>query len=138
MCLFVCYVFVVVFICKQVAMRLLIERNEKAASDDDDDNHRMPLPFVLLSTNQSTLIDCTIASDRKDCLLSFDNTFEMSSHLDVLKRINLFSRTSSSAAAAKHLPLAFHPYIPGKNKQTKIKQKTCKDIISFVNFNSQF
>ncbi|CAL8097449.1 unnamed protein product [Calicophoron daubneyi] len=50
---------------------------------------KIPLPFLVISTNRKTVIDCNISNDKLEYLFNFDQAFEIRDEVDTLKRMGL-------------------------------------------------
>ncbi|THD21983.1 Transcription factor Dp 1 [Fasciola hepatica] len=53
---------------------------------------KIPLPFLVISTNRKTVIDCNISNDKLDYVFNFDQAFEIRDEVDTLKRLGLMLR----------------------------------------------
>jgi hypothetical protein len=111
-------------ILEYVATKALIERNQaksETASTKDRDSERITskidLPFVLFSTDSKTVVDCCISHDKKEYTIQFDNTFQMSTHLDVLRKLGQANckenqdDATTTAKACAMLPKSFKAYV---------------------------
>lgn len=47
------------------------------------------LPFLIVSTDKKTVIDCSISNDKTEYLFVFDNKFEIHDDIEILKRMGL-------------------------------------------------
>ncbi|RNA18451.1 transcription factor Dp-1 isoform X1 [Brachionus plicatilis] len=72
-------------ILEHIAIKSLIERNKMQS----ENKSKIELPFVALCTDNKTAIDLNITNDRKEYSIQLDNTFEISSDIDILKRLGL-------------------------------------------------
>lgn len=100
------------------------------------------LPFIMLNTDSKTTIDCNISSDRKEYSIQFDNTFQISSDLDVLKRLGFTNGLDASDGTERSVndqmadvdverlssmvPKLFQPYIKQLANGNKI-EPICSD-----------
>lgn len=56
---------------------------------------RIELPFLVISTNRKTVIDCNISNDKLEYLFNFDQAFEIRDEVDTLKKMGLTLRLGS-------------------------------------------
>lgn len=73
---------------QQIAFKNLVERN-KNFNQLPTANAIIKLPFIIVNTDKSTVIDCSISNDKSEYLFNFDNTFEIHDDIEVLKRMGL-------------------------------------------------
>ena len=78
-------------IVQQIAFKKLVERNKEAEkkSRRPTPNSVIEIPFIIVSTNNKTVIECAISEDKKEYLFDFDNTFEIHDDMFVLKKMNM-------------------------------------------------
>jgi len=78
-------------ILQQIAFKKLVERNKEAEkkSRRPTPNSVIEIPFIIVSTNNKTIIECAISNDKKEYLFDFDNTFEIHDDMFVLKKMNM-------------------------------------------------
>lgn len=76
---------------QQISLKKLIQKNI-----DSEKIHGEPapasaiqLPFLIVSTDKKTVIDCSISNDKTEYLFVFDNKFEMHDDIEILKRMGL-------------------------------------------------
>ncbi|GMH72030.1 hypothetical protein TL16_g05809, partial [Triparma laevis f. inornata] len=50
---------------------------------------RIPLPFIVVNTSQSTIINCEMGSDRTDLFFNFSKPFEINDDNEILKRLGM-------------------------------------------------
>ncbi|KER25467.1 hypothetical protein T265_07090 [Opisthorchis viverrini] len=56
---------------------------------------KIPLQFLVISTQRKTVIDCNIPTDKLKYLFNFDQAFEIRDEVDTLKRTGLMLRLGS-------------------------------------------
>lgn len=95
-------------IIQQVAYKKLVERN-KATNQTLSPNSIIKLPFIIITTDKKTVIDCSISDDRTEYLFNLDNAFGLHDDVEVLKRMKLVSDGLSEAKDI--LPKALHTEI---------------------------
>lgn len=95
-------------IIQQVAYKKLVERN-KATNQTLSPNSIIKLPFIIITTDKKTVIDCSISDDRTEYLFNLDNAFGLHDDVEVLKRMKLVSDGLSEAKEI--LPKALHTEI---------------------------
>jgi len=77
---------------QQVCFRNLVQRNHKRGVVPDE---KIPLPFIVVNTNQSAVIQCDMSGDRTDVMFDFSLPFEINDDNTILKKM-LMDRTSMS------------------------------------------
>ena len=50
---------------------------------------KIPLPFIVVNTSQSTVINCEMGSDRTDVFFNFSKPFEINDDFEILKRLGM-------------------------------------------------
>ncbi|GMH91814.1 hypothetical protein TrVE_jg14397 [Triparma verrucosa] len=56
--------------------------------------NKIPLPFIVVNTSQSTVINCEMGSDRTDVFFNFSQPFEINDDNEVMKRfLSMLKRT---------------------------------------------
>lgn len=108
-------------IVQQIAFKNLVERNrrqEQETGSAPDSGSIIRLPFIVVNTSKSTVIDCSISDDKSEYLFNFDRTFEIHDDIEVLKRMGLalgLDKGHCSQAdlqrAVKMVPKALEPYV---------------------------
>jgi len=89
---------------QQVCFRNLVEHNQeldsaKATPSDTDGTHgestgsgssnRIPLPFIVVNTNSSAVIQCNMSRDLTDVMFDFSMPFEINDDNTILKRLGM-------------------------------------------------
>lgn len=94
---------------QQIAYKKLVERN-KATQQTLSPNAIIKLPFIIITTDKKTVIDCSISNDRSEYLFNLDNAFGLHDDVEVLKRMGLVSdQPQENQSEAKDiLPKALH------------------------------
>lgn len=93
---------------QQIAYKKLVERN-KASQQTLSPNAIIKLPFIIITTDMKTTIDCAISNDRSEYFFTLNNTFDLHDDVEVLKRIRLVGDNPQDLAEAKEiLPKALH------------------------------
>lgn len=90
---------------QQIAYKRLVERN-KATQQTLTPNAIIKLPFIIITTDKKTVIDCSISNDRSEYLFNLDNAFGLHDDVEVLKRMGLVS--DNPIDAKEILPKALH------------------------------
>ena len=72
---------------QQIAIKNLVERNKSQSTPSS--NAIIYLPFIIINTEKSTVIECSISNDKSEYLFNFNNTFEIHDDNEVLKRLGL-------------------------------------------------
>ncbi|KAG7353385.1 transcription factor DP [Nitzschia inconspicua] len=76
---------------QQVCFRNLVSRNQEAGMADE----KIPLPFIVVNTNSSAVIQCDMSRDRTDVMFDFSMPFEINDDNTILKKMGM-DRTSLS------------------------------------------
>lgn len=94
---------------QQIAYKKLVERN-KSTQQTLNPNAIIKLPFIIITTDKRTVIDCSISNDRSEYLFNLDNAFGLHDDVEVLKRMNLIGDQPevSRTEAKEILPKALH------------------------------
>lgn len=71
---------------QRIAMKQLIQRNTGKQNSNDS---RIKLPFIAISTSNSTLIHCEMSENRDDLFFNFNAPFEIVDDIEVLKRLKM-------------------------------------------------
>ena len=77
---------------QQVCFRNLVEHNAKrqgTAMDVTKDN-KIPLPFIVVNTSSSAVIQCNMSRDLTDVMFDFSMPFEINDDNTILKRLGLY------------------------------------------------
>lgn len=79
---------------QQVCFRNLVQRNQRnEAGLGKVPDEKIPLPFVVVNTNQSAVIKCDMSGDRTNVMFNFSLPFEINDDNTILKNLQL-DRTS--------------------------------------------
>lgn len=98
---------------QQIAYKKLVERN-KATQQTLSPNAIIKLPFIIITTDKKTTIDCSISNDRSEYLFNLNEAFGLHDDVEVLKRMNLVS-DQLQEKAKEILPKALHGEIEWKD-----------------------
>lgn len=107
---------------QQIAYKKLVERN-KATQQTLSPNAIIKLPFIIITTDKKTTIDCSISNDRSEYLFNLNEAFGLHDDVEVLKRMGLVSDhpQENQSEAKEILPKALHGEIELLGK-TNIKK----------------
>lgn len=99
-------------IIQQIAYKKLVERN-KANNQPLNPNAIIMLPFIVITTDKKTVIDCSISNDRTEYLFNLDNAFGLHDDVEVLKRMGLVCEQAqeNQTEAKGLLPKGLHEEI---------------------------
>jgi len=75
---------------QQVCFRNLVEMNRRRESKEDE---RIPLPFIVVNTHSSAVIQCEMSPDRSDVMFDFSMPFEINDDNTILKRLGMNKTT---------------------------------------------
>jgi transcription factor Dp-1 len=70
---------------QQVCFRNLVLRNQDAGMASE----KIPLPFIVVSTNSLAVIQCDMSRDRTDVMFDFSMPFEINDDNTILKRMGM-------------------------------------------------
>lgn len=87
---------------QQIAYKKLVERN-KSTRQELSANAIIKLPFIVITTDKKTVIDCSISNDRSEYLFNLDNAFGLHDDVEVLKRMGLVSEQTHEIQAESEL-----------------------------------
>ncbi|KAL3903429.1 MAG: hypothetical protein SGILL_010450, partial [Bacillariaceae sp.] len=71
---------------QQVCFRNLVLRNQETGVPDE----KIPLPFIVVNTNASAIIQCDMSRDRTDVMFDFSMPFEINDDNTILKRMGMY------------------------------------------------
>lgn len=71
---------------QQVCFRNLMEQNRKRDNECDE---KIPLPFIVVNTHNTAVIQCEMSPDRTDVMFDFSMPFEINDDNTILKRLNM-------------------------------------------------
>ena len=71
---------------QQVCFRNLVEHNRKSEHKDEE---KIPLPFIVVNTHSTAVIQCEMSSDRTDVMFDFSMPFEINDDNTILKRLGM-------------------------------------------------
>mmetsp|Transcript_7233 Transcript_7233/g.10587 ORF Transcript_7233/g.10587 Transcript_7233/m.10587 type:complete len:285 (+) Transcript_7233:99-953(+) len=71
---------------QQVCFRNLIEHNRKRDNECDE---KIPLPFIVVNTHNTAVIQCEMSPDRTDVMFDFSMPFEINDDNTILKRLQM-------------------------------------------------
>jgi transcription factor Dp-1 len=71
---------------QQVCFRNLVEHNRVGESKEDE---KIPLPFIVVNTHSSAVIQCEMSPDRTDVMFDFSMPFEINDDNTILKRLGM-------------------------------------------------
>jgi transcription factor Dp-1 len=70
---------------QQVCFRNLVLRNHERGVPDE----KIPLPFIVVNTNSSAVIQCDMSRDRTDVMFDFSMPFEINDDNTILKKMGM-------------------------------------------------
>lgn len=76
---------------QQVCFRNLVEHNRTAEQKDDE---KIPLPFIVVNTHSTAVIQCEMSPDRTDVMFDFSMPFEINDDNTILKRLGMNKATT--------------------------------------------
>jgi len=75
---------------QQVCFRNLVEHNQNRASSTQAGEEKIPLPFIVVNTHSSAVIQCKMSPDRTDVMFDFSMPFEINDDNTILKRLGMY------------------------------------------------
>lgn len=78
-------------ILQHVAFKSLVARNQENEERGlvPNPNSAIQLPFIIVSTDKNTHINCSISNDKSEFSFKFNDTFKIHDDIEVLKRMGL-------------------------------------------------
>jgi transcription factor Dp-1 len=71
---------------QQVCFRNLVEHNRRVEHKDDE---KIPLPFIVVNTHSTAVIQCEMSPDRSNVMFDFSMPFELNDDNTILKRLGM-------------------------------------------------
>lgn len=94
---------------QQIACKKLVQKNGQASKSLPDDL-KIRLPFIVVSTDEKTIVECEMSEDRSDIFLNFTGPFQIHDDTEILKQLNLHQ--ASREEVKKMLPDELISYLP--------------------------
>ena len=73
---------------QQVCFRNLVQHNQ-ARETAPSVEEKIPLPFIVVNTHSSAVIQCEMSPDRTDVMFDFSMPFEINDDNTILKRLGM-------------------------------------------------
>ncbi|XP_065888999.1 transcription factor Dp-1-like [Dysidea avara] len=91
-----------------LSFKNLMKRNKErlVSQGSPAANSAINLPFIIVSTDKKTTIDCSISSDKTEYHFTFDNVFEICDDVQVLKKLGLTLGLDDGTCTPEDLQLA--------------------------------
>ncbi|KJE89958.1 Tfdp2 protein [Capsaspora owczarzaki ATCC 30864] len=92
-------------ILQQVAFQTLVQRNKDAQEQKlhTFTTEILKLPFIVITTNSNTEIDCQMEEDRTEYFFNFKQAFEVHDDIEVLKRMGMARGLNNKSSTAEDL-----------------------------------
>ena len=74
---------------QQVCFHNIVEHNAKNPPPAEEAKDRIPLPFVVINTNASAYVNCTMNPDLTEVTFDFSTPFELRNEVEILKRLGM-------------------------------------------------
>ena len=76
---------------QQVCFRNLVAHNasDPSAGEEQNKDHKIPLPFIVVNTQSSAVIQCNMSRDLTDVMFDFSQPFEINDDNTILKRLGM-------------------------------------------------
>ncbi|KAL7574433.1 hypothetical protein ACA910_015806 [Epithemia clementina (nom. ined.)] len=80
---------------QQVCFRNLVAHNYErpVSAEEQKKDHKIPLPFIVVNTNSSAVIQCNMSRDLTDVMFDFSQPFEINDDNTILKRLGMQKTT---------------------------------------------
>ena len=72
---------------QQVCFRNLVQHNQRREAAPTEE--KIPLPFIVVNTHSSAVIQCEMSPDRTDVMFDFSMPFEINDDNTILKRLGM-------------------------------------------------
>ncbi|EFA02984.2 transcription factor Dp-1 [Tribolium castaneum] len=92
-------------ILNQISFKNLAQRNREMEEINGPPapSSYIQLPFLIISTNKKTEIDCSISNDKKEYVFKFNDKFEIKDDVEVLKSIGMLMGLESGKCTPENL-----------------------------------
>jgi hypothetical protein len=75
---------------QQVCFRNLVDHNQRRETEcGKEPEHKIPLPFIVVNTHSSAVIQCNMSRDLTDVMFDFSMPFEINDDNTILKRLGM-------------------------------------------------
>lgn len=74
---------------QQICFRNLVEHNQRRESEIGSNDNKIPLPFIIVNTHSSAVIQCNMSRDLTDVMFDFSMPFEINDDNTILKRLGM-------------------------------------------------
>ena len=104
---------------QHISFKNLVKRNATMAergSSSSQEETKIHLPFIIVSTNTSTLVECQMSEDRSDLFLNFSAPFEIHNQDEVLRRMQMHRLPQEELSAL--IPSQMISYLPPEATET--------------------
>lgn len=91
----------------QIAFKNLAQRNKQMeeAHGPPPLNSSIHLPFIVVNTNKKTVIDCSISNNKLEYFFQFNDKFEITDDVDILKSIGMLMGLDSGECTPENLEI---------------------------------
>ena len=96
-----------------LSFKNLVKRNE-AQREKHQNLVKIRLPFIIVSTDTSTAVECEMSDDRNNLFLNFSAPFEIHNQDEVLRKIEMQNTPRNELEAL--LPAPLLPYVPADSQ----------------------
>jgi len=79
-------------IVQQTCFRNLKQRNQEIedSKEGSEDERKIPLPFIVVNTDSTAVIDCNMSKDLSDVMFNFSMPFAINDDNILLKKLNMY------------------------------------------------
>jgi hypothetical protein len=81
---------------RHVCYSNLVQRNKEqrdqpqdSSTTDGNSNRKIPVPFIVVNTSNTTVVQCEMGPDRTDVFFNFSKPFEINDDKEILKRMGM-------------------------------------------------
>ncbi|KAJ3655009.1 hypothetical protein Zmor_014156 [Zophobas morio] len=92
-------------ILNQISFKNLAQRNRELEEINGPPapSSYIQLPFLIISTNKKTEIDCSISNDKKEYIFKFNDKFEIKDDVEILKSIGMLMGLDNGKCTPENL-----------------------------------
>lgn len=121
-------------ILQTVAIKNLVKRNKslEESGADISINNLIRLPFIVISTNNQTMIDCHISSNKDEYLFNFDSSFQITDDMQILSLMGLLSGLDQAKVHQSDL-IELRKLVPNDIQQY-VNAMSTRDLNQFIEY----
>jgi hypothetical protein len=81
---------------QQVCFRNLVQHNHARGLANDPNDHKIPLPFIVVNTHSSAVIQCNMSRELTDVMFDFSAPFEINDDNMILNQLGMYVANTSN------------------------------------------